>query len=233
VQDGTARRGVVKVNGRPIVFELRGWNGHYNDDPNSLYFDLDGDGKLDTETRYSTEQFKVKERYVNIGDKTYEFTVDRFGERLTLRPAANRMPDRADLREGNSAPDFVFADLEGKQHRLSDFRGKVVLIDVWGLWCGPCVAEAPRMSGVYGRLREKGLEIVSLDKGDTVENLKKFIAKNNMNWTHGHTDEAFLTLYRVDGFPTYFLLDRDGRIVSNNLRPGDELYAKIEETLKR
>jgi len=141
------------------------------------------------------------------------------------------MPDRADLSTGNIAPDFSFKDLDGKSYKLSDFRGKIVLLDFWGLWCAPCIAEVPNLAAAYQRLKEKGFEVISLDKGDTVENLRKFIAKKQMIWTHTQTDEVLLQLYRVDRYPTYYLLHKEGKVISDTMRAGDEMYKKVEEML--
>ena len=232
VQSSTVRRGKLNINNRQIAFALYGSSGLYDIETNNLYFDLDGDGKLGTETRYSPEAYKVKDKYVNIDETSYEFTIERYGDSLSLKPLAERLPDRADLREGNFAPDFGFKDLNGNSHRLSDFRGKVVLLDVWGLWCAPCIAEAPKLAAAYKKLKDKKFEIISLDVGDTVENLQKFIAENQMNWTHSQAEENFLQLYRIDRYPTYFLLDEEGKIISNTLRPGEEFYKKLEELLK-
>lgn len=232
ISDATTRRGMINIDNRQIAFELSGWSGRYDEETNNVYFDLDGNGNLDKETRYSPEAYKVRDKFININGKSYEFTADRYGDNLTLKPLAEKLPDRADLRVGNAAPDFSFKDLTGNQHRLSDYRGKIVLVDVWGLWCGPCVAEAPKLAAAYQRLKDKGFEIVSFDKGDTVENLQKFISVKQMNWTHSQTDDAFIKLYRVDRYPTYFLLDREGKIISNSMRAGEEMYLKIEEMLK-
>lgn len=230
--DSTSRRGVLNVADRRIAFDLNGTAGIYNTEYNNLYFDLNGDGKLDTKIRYSPEKYKIAEKYVNIGDATYEFSVDRYGDALTLKPLAEKLPARVNLTPGNFAPEISFTDLDGKPRRLSDFRGKIVLLDFWGLWCAPCVAEAPNLAAAYRGLKEKGFEIVSFDKGDTIENLRKFIDKTQMNWTHSQLDETVLKLYRIDSYPTYFLLDKEGKIVSNTLRPGEELFRKIEEMLK-
>ena len=229
VQDKTMRRGGVKLDDRRIAFAVIGSSGTYDFDYNRLYFDLDGDGKFDSETPFSLEVFLVKEKYINIGGASYEFTVDRYGNNLMLKPLAKKLPERTDLRVGSSAPDFSFKDLDGNARRLSDFRGKIVLIDVWGMWCAPCVKEAPKLAAVYKSLKSKNFEIVSLNKGDELVDLQKFIAEKQMNWIHTKTDEAFLNLYRVDQYPTYFLLDKDGKIISNTLRAGEEMYKKIEE----
>lgn len=131
--NGDAKRlGRVNVNNRQGAFAIFGVNGIYNHESGNLSFDLNGNGKLDG-AGFSPESFKVKEKYVNIGKASYEFTVDRYGNSLILKPLAKKLPDRADLRVGNLAPDFSFKDLGGNPRRLSDFRGKVVLLDVWGL----------------------------------------------------------------------------------------------------
>jgi hypothetical protein len=163
-QSSTVRRGKLNINNRQIAFALYGSSGLYDVETNNLYFDLDGDGKLDTETRYSPEAYKVKDKYVNIDETSYEFTIERYGESLSLKPLAERLPDRADLRDGNFAPDFGFKDLNGNSHRLSDFRGKVVLLDVWGLWCAPCIAEAPKLAAAYKKLKDKKIYRNSLLK---------------------------------------------------------------------
>lgn len=228
--DSTVRRGELNVGGRRIGFELVGTAGFYNTEYNNLYFDLNGDGRIDDKF-YAAEKYKVAEKYINIGETTYEFSVDRYGESLTLKPRAEKLPARVELSPGNAAPEISFTDLDGRPHRLSDFRGRVVLLDFWGLWCAPCVAEAPKLAAFHQKMRDKGFEVVSFDNGDTVENLRKFIGRTQMNWTHAQVDDALRKLYRIDRYPTYFLLDKDGKIISNSLRPGADLYKKVEELL--
>jgi len=229
IQGGTMRRGILNLNNRQIAFALIGYNGIYDFEAYRLYFDINGDGKFDSKDHYSPEVFRVDEKYINIGERSYEFKVERYGNSLTLIPLDKKLPERADLTVGSPAPDFSFKDLDGNLRRLSDFRGKIVLIDVWAMWCAPCVREAPKLSAAYQKLKDKNFEIVSLNKNDPPENLRKFIAENRMNWTHTTTDEAFLSLYRVDQYPTYFLIDKDGKIISNTLRAGEEMYKKVEE----
>jgi thiol-disulfide isomerase/thioredoxin len=229
--DVTFRRGTLNINNRQMAFALSGSQGIYNSEFDYLYLDLNGDGRLDTESKYSEEAYKIPEKYVNIGETTYEFTVDRYGDTLSLKPLPEKLPARPTLLPGSPAPDFSFKDLDGRQWRLSDFRGKVVLLDFWGTWCAPSVAEAPKLAAAYQRLKEKGFEIIGVDKGDTIEDLRKFISDKQMNWTHTQIDDALSQLFRINGYPTYFLLDKEGKIVSNTLRPGEEMYKKIEEML--
>jgi peroxiredoxin len=227
----TLRRGVIRVGGRDIAFALGGSQGVYNMDYNRLYFDLNGDGQLDMTTPMSSESYAIRDKYVNLAGASYEFTVDRQGRSLTLKPLTEKLPDRVSLETGSVVPEFSFTDIDGKLRRLSDYRGKVVLLDFWGVWCAPCVAEAPKLAAIYHKLHEKGFEVIGIHMGNEMAALRKFIAEKGMPWAQSIEEErgALHKLFRVDRWPTYYLIGKDGTIRANNLRPGDELIKKIEQ----
>lgn len=118
---------------------------------------------------------------------------------------------------GDKAPEIAQTSPNGDTVRLSDFRGKYVLLDFWSSWCGPCRADFKGMKEVYSKYHEKGFEIygISCDtrKGDWV----KAIEHDSLPWIavsdlKGWKNEAFL-MYDIKGVPTYILIDREGNVV--------------------
>jgi thiol-disulfide isomerase/thioredoxin len=133
------------------------------------------------------------------------------------------------LLPGYAPPDMPFTDLDGKVRHLSDFRGSVVLLDFWGTWCGPCVAATPELVGLYEKYHSRGFEIVGVDSGDSREQLMKFMADKKVTWTQTmESDKGPLaTLFRVSGWPTYFIIGRDGRFVTGADTGGQTLAADL------
>jgi peroxiredoxin len=229
--DRTTRTGELTMPGSArLAFRLSGSAGEYGAAYNSVAFDLNGDGSFDGET----EVFRVSEQFVDIGDASYAFIVDPHGERLTLTPLAARRPPRAALTVGSIAPDFTFTDLDGTSRKLSDYRGRIVLLDFWGAWCAPCVAEAAKLAAAYEKFHDRGLEILGLDTLDTAEKVRAFAEAHHLRWPltiepdHG----PLQTLYRVHGWPSYVLLDRDGRIVRAPFGSGTDIESAIAALLR-
>lgn len=210
----TTRTGeIASVDGqKPVAFRLTGSAGYYAQPFNTVAFDLNGDGTYDADT----EVFRVSEKYVSIGSTSYEFAPDPFGRSLTLTPLTEHRASRVPLTVGSLAPDFSFTDLDGRTRRLSEYRGKVVLLDFWGAWCAPCAAAAPRLAGLYEKYRDRGFEIVGIDTIDTREKMTAFIEEHKMRWPETMEPEKgpIQTLYRVNGFPSYYLIGPDGTIKS-------------------
>jgi len=211
--DWTRRRGqlVFESGGTPLSFSITGSNGIYGTEYDWIYFDLNHDGTYDIKE----EGYLNSERYVNIGDVTYEFAVDRYGRSVTLTPLAEKRPARAILMPGYPAPDFVFVDLQGNRRQLADYRGKVVLLDFWGTWCGPCVAAVPQLVAVYEKFQAKGFEILGIAADDMREKLTAFMAEKQMKWPQTMEGDKgpIATLYRITGWPSYFMIGADGQII--------------------
>jgi peroxiredoxin len=130
---------------------------------------------------------------------------------------------RAPVERGAVAPDFVLPRLNGAAVPLSDYRGKVVLLNFWATWCPPCRAEMPSMEKLYQAYRDRGLEIlaISADKSSKVV-VESFVEARGLTFPIllDPANEVFAQ-YGVRGLPTSYLLDRQGRIVSGEVGARD------------
>jgi thiol-disulfide isomerase/thioredoxin len=214
--DQTVRRGTAKLEDREYAFALLGESGVYGRDYQVVVFDIDGDGKLDlTEDPLSPERYTLRERYVHLGGRGYEFEVASDGATLVLTPLAENRPPRPDVRPSFSAPSLRLPDFAGRMRKLDEFRGKWVVLDFWAPWCQPCVRAAPELTRAERELGPRGLEIVGVHDGEPDEAARKFIRDNAMAWPQLiDADQAAQSLYRVDALPAYVLIDPAGTIVA-------------------
>jgi thiol-disulfide isomerase/thioredoxin len=134
---------------------------------------------------------------------------------------------------GGVAPNISLVNPEGKILNLDSLRGKVVLIDFWATWCGPCRGEIPFLKQAYAQYHAKGFEIFSVSSDRDVDAWKRFIVAQGMNWQHviESANAEASRIYMVNSIPRTFLLDRNGKIIAMNLR-GESLLAKLAEVVK-
>jgi len=121
--------------------------------------------------------------------------------------------------ERRMAPDFALKDADGRTVRLSDYRGKVVLLDFWATWCGPCKIEIPWFMQMEKEYKDRGFAVlgVAMDE-DGWEAVKPFLAEMRVNYrTVLGTDMVAQQFGGVDALPTTFVIDREGRIASTHV----------------
>lgn len=176
-------------------------------------------GYLDMEQRYG--------KYILTGDQAARF------KEVAVKLA------QQDSKPGQPAINFSYPDLNGKMTSLSDFKGKVVLVDVWATWCGPCKAELPALKKMEEELRGRDIVFmsVSVDEEKDKEKWKDFVAKEDLKgvqlFASGWSDIA--KNYNIKGIPRFMVFDRKGNIVTiDSPRPSSkELKLLLESELKK
>ena len=134
-----------------------------------------------------------------------------------------------------AAPEVVLADLDGGTLRLSDHRGKVVLLGFWATWCGPCRREVPRLKALDAAYGARGLDIIGLSVDqDGEEVVRAFLREHGVTWPNAVAGEDVIASFgTIDAIPTTFVIDRRGNIAHRfvGLQSEEKLRAAIEPLL--
>jgi peroxiredoxin len=160
--------------------------------------------------------------------------VDRIMEGFEKQKASKEIQRK--LAVGSKFPDFEEKDLAGQPLSIARFKGKVVLVDFWATWCGPCIAELPNVLKAYETHHGKGFEIVGISLDSDKDKLTKFIADRKMTWPQYFDGKGWQTklagTYGVNSIPATYLLDGEGKIIAKNLR-GEALEEAVAKALKK
>jgi beta-lactamase regulating signal transducer with metallopeptidase domain/thiol-disulfide isomerase/thioredoxin len=171
-----------------------------------------------------------------IGRATHDFTVaastaDNHDEPIDLGIIKATLFDTLDA--GEPAPDFVAEGIVGDQIRMSDYRGKLVLLNFWATWCAPCLAEMPMLAEIQKQFGdEKRFVLVGLSCDTEIGVVKKYLAEDPFPWRQGYIGQGIVTdRYTVRAFPATFLIGPNGCVLAKNLT-GEKLKEAIAAALK-
>lgn len=173
--------------------------------------------------------------YMDLYKKVYNDLAKKYPGSKYLANLKKNVDSYSRVAAGGDAADFTLASKDGKMISLSSLRGKIVLIDFWASWCGPCRKENPNVVKVYQKYHPKGFEILAVSLDDKKEKWLEAIEKDGLPWYHvsdlkGWGSEV-AGLYGVDAIPYTVLVDKEGKIIAKGLR-GKGLEEKLEELFK-
>ena len=230
-------RGKVNVKGRPVLVEYmfdspkarvnltHGWQG----------MDVDGDGEIDTSITSPEYLFANNETLIfKIGDVYLSTkTIDLTRHEVTLVTRDSSEYQTIALKPGTAVPDFQFTDFGGQHRRLSDFAGKLVLLDFWASWCHPCVSDLPNVKNAYDELRKRGLVVIGMNVDEDVAKARDMIARQRLDYPQAifaSIRELEEKRFRIHAFPTYVLVDPDRQILAVEFS-GEKTVAGLEHWL--
>lgn len=137
-------------------------------------------------------------------------------------------------KSGEPAPDFTLNDLNGKSICLQDIKAKILIVDFWASWCGPCRLSNPNLRKLYEEFHSKGLEIIGISLDEQKHSWIKAVEKDQLPWIHLSSLKGWkcevARAYNVTGVPALFVLDSQKRIIATHLR-GEQLHQFIQQKL--
>ena len=176
----------------------------------------------------------AKEALGLISDKVRNGRCRNFVKAIKQNAEQKEREEAGKMHEGDVAPDFTLKSINGKNISLSSLRGKYVMLDFWGSWCGWCIKGIPDMKACYAKHKDK-LEILGIDCNDPVDRWKNAVAKHQLPWLNVRADDGsdIFTKYAIQGFPTKIILSPEGKVVQVFVGEDPQMYKFIDELLSK
>jgi thiol-disulfide isomerase/thioredoxin len=156
----------------------------------------------------------------------------KVGDPSRLR--AQHFAENPELALHKMAPAFEVTALDGSKFNLDAMGGRVVLIDFWATWCGPCNEELPHMKKIAKEFAGQPLVIISVSWDSDAEKWRQFVSKNEMTWTqYRDADHKLSDMFEINAIPHYFTIDADGVLTAEMLGSGSDVEGKLKKLIAK
>jgi peroxiredoxin len=217
----------VNTQFRPVFEEFKGVRQRFMAENSKSPALIAAVGSFNLEQEFALYEQLVMELQVGFGDSPSVQRVVKEFEQNKIR-----IEQAKPFAPGKPAPDFELPNPDGEGIKLSDYKGKVVLLDFWASWCGPCRKENPHVVEIYEKYKNHGFDVLSVSLDKDRDKWLQAIEKDSLTWK-GHVSDlkfwqsAAAQLYQVSSIPYTVLIDADGNIIATKLRS-----FQLEQTLK-
>ena len=182
----------------------------------------------------SATKYLDKQKDIRIYDDLLVVLSKEYPGNNYLKEFENIIVNLKKLPVGSPAPDIVLNSPDGKSIALSSLKGKIVLIDFWASWCGPCRRENPMITEIYRKYKDRKFEIFGVSLDDDVDAWKEAIKKDHITWPQVSElkkwESEVVKIYQIEAIPYTVLIDKQGNIIAKDL-PANELEQKLVEEL--
>ncbi|QJD97853.1 AhpC/TSA family protein [Mucilaginibacter robiniae] len=159
-----------------------------------------------------------------------------FKDNLSVQKFKQQMAAVKPVSVGQKAPEFTVGGVDGKPVKLSDYKGKYVMIDFWASWCMPCRQENPNVVKLYNQYKDKGLNILGISLDEKKANWQQAITADKLTWQHASDLKNFEgpteRLYHIEAIPSNFIIDPQGKIIAKNVT-GADLESFLKKTFPK
>ena len=217
------RVGSVELNGEEVRLAVVSGTAAatHHDKHGEILWDLNKDGVFENESASSREYYRVNSPFNILGRSLQVERISPSGDKIVLVSADEAVPPKIEITKGEPAPEFAVVDVHGDTLRLSDFRGRHVLLDFWFTTCSPCIKDTPKLVDIYRAKQAHGLEIIGISDDDSREAVLRYVEKHGIEWPQVievENETKPTEIYHISGFPSYVWIGPDGVVINPELK---------------